>query len=603
MEDELLATIKTNKVLASLDEPAHLLLLPKFTKLELSPNEILFSQGDPSDQLFLLAKGKLVTSLITPTGLTRIVGHIDAGEAVGETGVLTNEPRALTIKALTPCTLYSLPSNDFLEICHQYPSVMLAAIHPIMMRSRELIQSLVSEKTNKHIVIAPAHKDISLEKFFEKLAGFIEKYPRILFISDYHADFNQPYIDTAALNEKILSREKGKKKLYKIIYFLKSSTSPLANIAFKKMDSLYITAYSNAVPAIDPILLEKLEQHKGRHKVDPVMVLLHTESAVMPRNTSLWLSKASFVMHHHVRIHITKDYLRLLRYIREKAVGIVLGGGGTRGWAHLGALRAIREQKIPIDMIGGTSVGAIVGACYAIHESYDDAYDRFSKIAFESSHSISWRNITWPAISLFDAKNFTQSQMDAFHQIKIEDLWLPYFCISCNLATNNEDIHRHGVLWEKTRASSSIPGLIPPMLINQELHMDGGLLNNLPVDVMRSLLGNKSKIIAVELNSFSADPHKYQFPPILTFRQALLAKLGFTREHYVFPRFVDTFLRAIFIGSRARTMQNSLAANILINLNLNKFRMLQSNTKQAKKLLDIGYETALKQLQKIKSTD
>src|SRR3990167_9071864 len=112
MEDELLATIKTNKVLASLDEPAHLLLLPKFTKLELSPNEILFSQGDPSDQLFLLAKGKLVTSLITPTGLTRIVGHIDAGEAVGETGVLTNEPRALTIKALTPCTLYSLPSNE-----------------------------------------------------------------------------------------------------------------------------------------------------------------------------------------------------------------------------------------------------------------------------------------------------------------------------------------------------------------------------------------------------------------------------------------------------------------------------------------------------------
>ncbi|MEO8400249.1 MAG: patatin-like phospholipase family protein [Gammaproteobacteria bacterium] len=603
MEEALLNALKANKIFSSLDDRTRAEILPKFIQVELAPDEILFYQGDPSNGLFLLVSGKLGALLTSAAAETKMVGHIDSGEAVGESGALTGEHRSLTIKALTECILYKLSSRDFIDLCYQHPDVMFATIHPIITRSRSLLQLLASDKNNKHILILPANKDISLEKFSEKLISFVTDYPNVVLISDYHTDFIRPNIDLDELKNKITELEQGKKKSHKILYLLQSCDSPLARLCFKRADNVYIATISGSTPKIDNSVLEKIQSRRTHLRSDPSLIILHGESTVSPRHTANWLSITSFYMYHHLRIDVTKDYHRLLRFIRGKAVGVVLGGGGTRGWAHLGALKALREEKIPIDMIGGTSVGAIVAACYAIFESYEDTYERFNRLVEGSRGSISWRGLTWPVISVFDAKKFTQSQQDVFNDYCIEDLWLPYFCISSNLATNNEDVHRTGKLWEKTRASSSIPGIIPPMLLNEQLHLDGGLLNNLPVDVMRRFLGNKSKIIAIELNSYSTDKHKYQFPPVLTFKQALLAKLDFTRETYKFPRFIDTFLRGLFIGSTGKSKQNSLNANIFVNLDLNKFRMLHANNKQAQRLIELGYETTMKQLEQSKKKE
>ncbi|HSW69411.1 MAG TPA: patatin-like phospholipase family protein [Gammaproteobacteria bacterium] len=603
MEEDLINAIKANKIFSSLNDEGVQKVLAKFTRMELNQSETLFYQGDSSDNIYLLVSGKLSAALTNAAGETQMVGYIEAGEAVGESGALTTEPRALTVKALEHSVLYRLSSKDFIELCHQYPALMFATIHPVITRSRSLIQLLASEKIKRHIVIVPANKDISLEHFAEKLQGYLEHYPSVVLLSDYSPEFNNQKIAQEVLKEKIIDLEKHNKKSRKFLYLLKSYETPLAKIALRKANIIYITAYSNSVPRVDKILTERFHIHRINFKPEAALILLHTASAVMPHNSASWLAQMPFDTYHHVRMNVTKDYMRLLRFIRGKAVGVILSGGGTRGWAHLGAIKALREQKIPIDMIGGTSVGAIVAGCYAVHESYEDAYERFYKVIAASANSVSWRSITWPAISIFNAKNFTLSLMQVFEDIKIEDLWLPFFCISCNLANNNEEVHRKGLLWQKTRASSSIPGIIPPMVINNELHLDGGLLNNLPVDIARAFLGKKAKIIAVDLNSFVHDRHKYLFPPILTFKQALLAKLGFTLDNYHFPRFLDTFMRGIFMGSLLKSVQNGLAANILVNLDLNKFRLLQSNIKQADKLIQIGYESTLKQLDLIRSEE
>ncbi len=603
MHEELINTIKASKIFSSLDEHAVNKIAAKFSEVVFDSNEVIFYQGDPSTSVYLLLNGKLLASLTTSTGETKIVGHIDAGESVGEAGALTGEPRSLTIKTVEPCILYRLLSKDFIEICHQYPSVMFATIPPMVARSSSLLNLLFQEKTNKHIAIVPANRDTSLEKFAEKLQHYIENYPSIIFLSDYHPDFSNKKIDTARIKEKISELEKTRKKSHKILYLLKSCETPLAKVAFKKATNIYLTAYSNSTPKIDSMLFERINVQKNHYKLEPNLLLLHTENTAMPHNTSNWLSLTQFAMYHHLRLQVTKDYLRLLRFIRGKTTGLVLSGGGTRCFAHLGVIKALREEKIPIDMIGGTSAGAIIAGCYAIHESFEDACERFFKVTQASNRSVSWRSLTWPIISLFNAEKFTNSLIDVFDTIQIEDLWIPYFCISCNLATNNEETHCRGLLWEKTRASSSVPGLIPPVLINHELHMDGGLLNNLPVDIMRTFLGNKARIIGVDLNSFTHDLHKYQFPPILTFKQALLAKLGFTNQVYRFPRFVDTFLRSLFIGSLAKSRQNGLSANILISLDLNKYRLLNTNPKHANKLIELGYEATIQQIEKLKSED
>ncbi len=603
MEDDLIHAIKTNKIFSSLDEFAIKKIASKFNKIELSTNDVLFYQGDASDCIYLLISGKLAAALTTSTGETKTIAHLDAGETVGDSGALTGEPRSMTIKATCHCILYRLLSKDFIEICHQHPTVMFATIPTMIARSSSLLNLVTSEKMSKHIVIAPANKDISLEKFAEKLQSFVESFPSIILLSDYHPDFNNLTIAPDILKEHINELEKTRKKAHKILYLIKSFDTSLAKIALKKANTIFITAYSNSIPHIDRHLFETLGSSSSHYRPDPNLILLHTESTVMPRNTGGWLSLTQFAMYHHVRINVSKDYFRLIRFIRGKTRGLVLSGGGTRGWAHLGVIKALREEKIPIDMVGGSSVGAIVAACYAMHESYEDAYERFHRVIQRSTHSVSWRSLTWPSISLFNAENFTNSLIEVFNNMQIEDLWLPFFCVTCNLATNTEETHYRGTLWERLRASSSIPGILPPVLINHELHMDGGLLNNLPVDIMRAFLGKKANIIAVELNTFTPDTIKYRFPPILTFKQSLLMKLGLSHESYRFPRFVDTFLRALFVGSLAKSRQNGLSANILIGLELSKFRLLHSNAKQAERLIQIGYESTIKQIEHFKAEE
>src|SRR3990167_4644282 len=512
MDGALLSLIKTNTVFSSLNEDACKNLLAKFTKIELNEGEILFQQGDPSDTIFLLIRGKLTAFLTTARGEIKTVGHIDEGETAGELGVLSNEPRSLTLRAEKSSTLLKLAGKDFLELCHLHPAVMFATVHPLISRSQDIIHLLTSEKSEKHLVVLPANKTIPLEKFSERLESLSESTHNIILVSDYHSDFNDTHTDLTILQEKILHLTQTQKAGYKIIYVLKSPATPLAKIALSKMNKLYIVGHGNTPPDIDPLIIAEVNKENRSMTSDPELILLHAEGRALPRNTSKWLEKISFGLHHHIRINMTHDYQRLLRFMRGKAVGLVLSGGGTRGWAHVGAIKALRDAKIPIDAIGGTSVGAIVGAAYAIRESWEDTYERFHKIVRRSRYAVSLRSLTWPATSLFNAKNFTLSQMEVFDRIQIEDLWLPYFCVSCNLASNGEEVHRSGLLWEKTRASASIPGIIPPMVINGALHLDGGLLNNLPVDVMRQFVGKKGKVIGVELNNFAADFRKYNFP-------------------------------------------------------------------------------------------
>lgn len=595
MDDDLHTLIGTCPIFASLPKRTYSKLLPKFEKIELHQDEILYYQGDPSDSIEILMNGKLAAILTTVTGENRVVGYVSAGETVGEIGALSGEPRSVTVKALTNSILFKLPTKVFIEICQQYPSVMFAAIHPIVRRSQQIIQTMSSERFKKHIALIPANREVNLEKFSMVLQEVLSPLSHTILLSDYNNELKditfekiQSIIDEAKSNNE-------RKIKQKILYLLKSHETPLAKFCFDKVDMIYIIADDTAPSYIDNYVLDQLNQNKASLKSKPELILLHENNSQLPTKTANWLGLAEFNLHHHIRLNQIKDFQRLIRFIRGKAVGVVLGGGGTRGWAHLGAMRAILEAGFPIDIIGGASVGAIVAAGYAMTESYEGILNQFREVMDYSRNSVSWRNITWPAISIYNSKGLTQVLEKLFGEIQIENLWLPYFCISTNLAKNLETIHTTGLLWERVRSSVAIPGIVPPVLIDGELHFDGGLLNNLPTDVMRRMIGYRGTIIGVELAGISKDKHKYQFPPILPFWQTLLGKLGFIKG-YRFPRFIDTFLKSLLVGSSYRAQQNCLLANIMISIDLSRYDMLHSNKRQENKIIELGYETAMHQI-------
>ncbi|SMN18730.1 similar to Saccharomyces cerevisiae YML059C NTE1 Serine esterase, homolog of human neuropathy target esterase (NTE) [Maudiozyma saulgeensis] len=181
------------------------------------------------------------------------------------------------------------------------------------------------------------------------------------------------------------------------------------------------------------------------------------------------------------------DFLRLARILSGQAIGLVLGGGGAKGISHLGVIQALEEQGIPIDMIGGTSIGSFVGGLYAKDYNMLSIFGRTKK--FCGRISSVWRmltDLTWPVTSYTTGHEFNRGIWKVFGDTRIEDFWLPYFCNSTNITESVQEVHSFGYAWRYIRASMSLAGLLPPLEENGSMLLDGGYVDNLPVLEMKA---------------------------------------------------------------------------------------------------------------------
>jgi len=218
--------------------------------------------------------------------------------------------------------------------------------------------------------------------------------------------------------------------------------------------------------------------------------------AGQPSDTARWLAHSAVADHHHLRDGHPEDMARLARMVTGTGYGLVLGGGGPRGFAHLGVLRALEEAGVPIDVVGGTSIGALMGAISAL--GMDDA-ERVARAVTAFTRSGRLVSPTLPLVALSSGRRVDRLLAEHLGPAMIEDLPQRFFCVSANLTTAEEVIHERGPLWPAVRASLSLPGIFPPVYADGHLLIDGGALDNVPVEVMRARVGNGC-VIAVDLS-------------------------------------------------------------------------------------------------------
>ena len=223
------------------------------------------------------------------------------------------------------------------------------------------------------------------------------------------------------------------------------------------------------------------------------LVLLHQGRGV-PAGTARWLAARPVAAHHHVLVGEAGHYRRLARLVSGRAVGVVFGGGGARGSAHLGVVRALEDAGVPLDVVGGTSIGSVAAFMCAMGW---DHQTRMEKLPFFFSRPLILQP-TIPLVSLSSGRRLTKLITDETERRSIEDLWIRFFAVSTNISQATQVVHQRGDLATALRASVSLPGILPPMTQGKDLLVDGGLLNNLPIDVMRGVLGG-GRIIAVDL--------------------------------------------------------------------------------------------------------
>jgi len=269
--------------------------------------------------------------------------------------------------------------------------------------------------------------------------------------------------------------------------------SPWTHLCLRQADRIFLLARASQPLPLAP---RDLPAFKERASGLPELLLLHPDgaSAVLPEHFST--RGGIFSSHHHLRAGHGGDIARVARFIAGRAVGLVLAGGGARGFAHIGIIKALKEAGVPFDQLGGTSMGAIIAAGLAREWSLEEMRDRMRAV-FVDDNPLS--DLTYPMVALLRGKKVSARLRQHFDEVCIEELALPFFAVSSDLTTGRIHVHRDGKLWRALRASVALPGILPPVTHHGHLLVDGGVMNNLPVDVMREQSGDAGPIIACDV--------------------------------------------------------------------------------------------------------
>ena len=317
-----------------------------------------------------------------------------------------------------------------------------------------------------------------------------------------------------------------------------------------------------------------------------MLVLLQPGRDRPIRDTERWLANREIDFHAHVRESSAADLERVVRILSGQALGLVLAGGAARGFAHLGVYRAIKELGLAVDWVGGTSLGAIMAAVLASPYTIDEGIE-LAREAFVEGKPFS--DFTLPLFSLIGGRRMDRL-LRKHLDLMIEDLPLPFFCVSCRLDNGAMRLHDRGYVPDALRATASIPGIIPPAVVDKRLTVDGAVINNLPVDIMQQK--PVGTIVAVDLSVDNVVEVDY---PALPSAWAVLRGryLPFARKYRV-PGLSTVLLRATELGTLGRVREQARRADLLLQPQVRQFGLTE--VKSFDRIVQAGYDHAMERL-------
>jgi NTE family protein len=334
---------------------------------------------------------------------------------------------------------------------------------------------------------------------------------------------------------------------------------------------------------LTPATVDALRSSGSQAPVD--IIMLRPEGAGIGELLA-WREQVSANGHFFVRSEHPGDWASLARQLTGRGVGVVFGGGGARGFAHLGLLRAMQELQIPIDLVGGSSMGAFFAALtacgYTLDEQRSIARDTFVSRNFLNDYLL-------PSISLIRGRKFTRRLHDIFGERSIESLRTGYFCVSTNLTRGCAAIHDRGPLYLWTATSMAVPGVAPPLVYNGELYADGAVINSLPTDIMQGMA--RGPIVASDVSTeggISAPGVAGPDPEGLFHYKAAEP-----------PRLLSILFRTATLTSESGVAQRAARADAYLRMPVSRIGMF--DWKRMDEAIDRGYQYALEQLTPLKS--
>ncbi|XP_056288493.1 patatin-like phospholipase domain-containing protein 7a isoform X2 [Pseudoliparis swirei] len=505
----------------------------------------VYRQGEKSDSTFIVLSGRLRSVIMKEDGKKELIGEYGRGDLIGVVETLTHQNRATTVHAVRDSELAKLPEGALSSIKRKFPQVVTRLIHLLGQKILQQVNGpLTARSLALHtpgskwdagnqasnlstVTVLPVSEEVPLTAFTLELQhALIAIGPTLLLTSEVI----KQQLGAAALDsvhEYRLSSWLGQQEdLHRIVLYQTDYTlTPWTQRCIRQADCIIIVGLGEQDPVVGE--LERMLEGSAV-RAQKQLVLLHREDGPPPKGTVDWLNMRSWISRH---LHLScprrvfskrslpkllelyqrvfekpadrhSDFSRLARVLTGNTIALILGGGGARGCSQVGIMRALCEAGIPVDLIGGTSIGSLMGALYAEDRSHSRMRMRAKEWAMEMTSVFKKvLDLTYPVTSMFSGAAFNTSISNVFKSKQIEDLRIPYFNITTDITASAMRVHTDGSLWRYIRASMSLSGYLPPLCDPKDGHllMDGGYINNLPADVARSM--GAKVVIAIDVGS------------------------------------------------------------------------------------------------------
>ena len=547
--------------------------------VELAGGTPLMTQGEPGDDAYLLVSGRLRAYIRDEQGVSRMVREMGRGEVIGELAMYTGDARSATVIAVRDSVLVRLRREHFAPLLATSPAVSIEF-------TRQIIRRLQTERQQRALAapvtigLLAVSDGVVLREFAQALAAQLARYgsAHVLDAAAIDAEVGVPGIaardDADSARRRALAIDALESQHDFLLLLADPAPGAWTQCCIRHSDELMLVADAAQPPRLHPVEAA-LAQRPGHGEAAEILVLLQPVAQASARGTRDWLARRPVSGHVHVRRDYAADMARLARLTSRNAVGLVFGGGGARGFAHLAVWRALHARGIEIDCVGGTSIGAVMAALVAADPPVERATE-IARRAFSNNPTGDFNLL--PLVSLIGGRRARESIEHALVDlaggpIDVEDLWKTYFCIATNYSQAREQVVRSGDLARALRASIAIPGALPPVVQDGDLLCDGGTFNNFPVDVMRQMRG-VGCVIGVDLGG--RNPRRLDFDEVPGTWALLRDRLRpRSRRRYRLPSLTSYLMNITILYSISRQKEARADTDLYFNPPLFKVGLLQ----------------------------
>ena len=485
------SALEAMPLFAELTDELREVMLAEATLVRVPADGWLFHQGDAGDALYVISSGRLEVVRESPAPPI-VLRQLGRGDSIGELALLTGTPRSAAARAIRDTELVRIGRDEMLRLLHDSPSFAVALTRAI----GRLLQASEPPPAGRRgpppsvVAVVPLVPGAPFRELCDALLEAVRPWARAAVLTrEELAALETEGDERFAAHGRVLDERERDHDCVVLLGGEGEAADPWNAYCIRQADR--VVAITDARPP--PYGRDGRVQHLAERSCDLVLWGRAGETAHV---TGPWLRALEPRSHHFVEPgpRLGQTAQRAARRLLGRSVGYVLSGGGAGGLAHLGVLAALEEAGVAIDRVGGCSFGALVGAMYAQGRHPQEI---IAICREELVRRRPFNDYTVPRRAILRGRKAHEALRRIFGAAQIEHLPLNYFCVSADLMSGDTVVHRRGSLREAVFASMSLPGLGPPTPYGGRLLVDGGVLNNLPVDVMGTL--DVGPVVAVDV--------------------------------------------------------------------------------------------------------